>query len=287
MRKSKLKGIIYRKVGLGEAATHGQEIAQAATEDGAEGLSDLAAIGSNGRWKQTCQRDLFRLARRDQGVDSASMLHWVETVGRRRGTFASECVQVPMLPPHEFAGQLWKTDEDRFHALMGTQHLRDFWSHLLKTRPAWFVAHPAFRGIERTGGVKHIPYRVFGDDGGLGKERSIEILHWSPVLHHEGGVRLTRKCRIPIFIVDDGLSIKGCTEVPLMKAVAWSFNEAFHGVYTNRDEHGNEAPKYRRRRSGSICGGYKLVFIQLCADWKYLNESIQSSVALQLRQCMP
>lgn len=224
MRKSKLKGILFRKVGLGAAATDGQEVAQAATEDGAEGLDDLASIGSLGRWKQNCQRDLFVASRRDLGVDSASLLHWVETVGRRRGTFASECTQVPILAPHQFVGQLWTTDENRFHALMGTQHLRECWSHLLKTKPAWFVAHPAFPDIERTSGVKHIPYRLFGDDGGLGKDRSIEILHWSPVLHHEGGVSLTRKCRIPIFIIDDGLTIKGCTEVPLMKAAVWSFN---------------------------------------------------------------
>ena len=171
LRKSKLKGIIFRKVGLGEAATDGQEVAQAATKDGAEGLDDLASIGSRGRWKQNCQRDLLRASRRALAVDSASLLHWVETVGPRRGTFTSECMKVPIFPPREFAGQLWTTDEDRF------QHLRECWSHLLKTKPACFVAHPAFSDIARTSGVKHILYRLSGDDGGLEEDRSIEILH--------------------------------------------------------------------------------------------------------------
>ena len=77
MRKSKFKAIISRKVGLGEVATDGREVAQVATEDGAEGLKDFATLGSSGRWTYICQRDLFRASRRDVGVDSASLLNWV------------------------------------------------------------------------------------------------------------------------------------------------------------------------------------------------------------------
>ena len=44
-------------------------------------------------------------------------------------------------------------------------------------------------------------------------------------------------------------------------------------MYPSQDEHGNELQQARRRRSGSICGGYKLVFLQFCADWKYSREA--------------
>ena len=184
-----------------------------------------------------------------------------------------EQVKLPMLSPHEFTGQLWRTDEDRFHALMGTQHLRECWSHLLKTKPTWFTAHPAFRCIEQTGGAKHIPYRVLATTEAWGKFGASKILYWSLVLHHEGGVRLTRKCRISLFITDDGLCIKGCTEVPLITKTVWSFNQALHGVYSNRDEHGNELQQPRRQSSGFICGGHKFVFVQCCADRVYSREA--------------
>ena len=57
-----------------------------------------------------------------------------------------------------------------------------------------------------------------------------------------------------------------------MNAAVWYFDQAVHGVDPSRDEHGNELQQPRRRRSNSICDGYRLTFLQLSSDWRYPRE---------------
>ena len=144
------------------SATCSQEIAGAAASSGAStGIAGIAAFGSH---TSNAERDLLRLGSRRFGQQVA--LFHVETVIRDPCHLAAVCSTLPMLRPHEFAANMFKNHRSRFHELFGTSHLKEFWAHVEAARENWWLEHPARPEIIRSGGEFHIPFSLFGDEGG-------------------------------------------------------------------------------------------------------------------------
>ena len=89
-------------------------------------------------------------------------------------------------------------------------------SEHLKASEPWFRKHPLRDEIVATGGEKVIPYRLFGDDGGIGDSRKIVVLHWIPIISNE---RSTRRSRLPLYVANADTVIPNCSEMPLQAKV--------------------------------------------------------------------
>ena len=169
-------------------------IAKAASAAGAQ-VPELVRLGASGSHPSNAERDLLRLAARQRG--GRIELFWTECIMRHPERPIAIVEHCPLLLPHELAAQLYSRNRDRFHELFGTGNLREFWSHVVTWRQPWWLEHPARQDILRTGGEFHIPYKIFGDEGMVGKVREMTIVHWVPVC---SDLRETRLTRLPICV---------------------------------------------------------------------------------------
>ena len=86
------------------------------------------------------------------------------------------------LLPHEVMGFLWNENRAAFHSLLGTSHLEEVWAKLMRNEPEYIKAHPLRQEILDTGGKHIIPFRLFGDDGSLGKTEENDVASLDPLL---------------------------------------------------------------------------------------------------------
>lgn len=131
-------------------------------------------------------------------------------------------------------------------------------------------AHPAQREILEIGGKHIIPFRLFGDDGSLGKRSRMTLHHWTPCCSESSS---TRASKIPLFALD-GKAIKDVTGRPLLQVAAWSFAAALAGVYPSHDVDDLDITGPMSKMAGApIAGPYRLDFVLYVPDWKQSVES--------------
>jgi len=170
-----------------------------------------------------------------------------------------------MLLPHEFVAHLYRSDEERFNYLMGTDRLVTYWDNVRRAMQPWFRDHPARPAIEATRGRFHIPFRIFGDEAVVGKHTVAKILHWVPLLSHETSTRLAR---IPIYAQSTAKAIDHCTDFPLLENTTWSFNAMAHGVFPPFPDTASVTKQRKSLVGQRICGKWVFTFAEFAADWK-------------------
>ena len=120
-----------------------------------------------------------------------------------------------ILAPHELMHWIYHYDRGRFDRVFGTEHLEKFWSKMKDAGEEWYLMHPSRGRIEREQGRFSIPIKVFGDDGGLGKEgRSILEYHFSSATCVETQTRLNR---LPMCLINARDRIKEITELSILE----------------------------------------------------------------------
>lgn len=246
------------------SATAARELADAAVQDGARGLGQLSGLGSAGRWRANVERDMHRHSMKALGMNVK--LYGVRTVKHRKAGLAAEAAVHDILLPHEMMAHLWRADKEQFKRIMGTDALPEWWAKVKASGEHWYAQHPARAEVESEGGARHIPGRLFGDDGHVGL-RKIGLLHWSSCV----ASMMTRKTRFPIAVVSGDTSLGPPTENPILEAVVWSWKVAATGVFPTRDHLGAPMTGWRKRMAGQqIAGGFKLLFCQMLGDWQWL-----------------
>ena len=201
-----LDQLLRKHAGRGASARETVAIARVAAASGA--TSSLPHNVDN------AARDILREGRRSLNVDWKL---WSEkTHVRRPRNICSEEVDRHVLLPHEFMSVLYRWDKARFDEVMGVGHCTDFWHEVSAHNPEWFTSHPAHDDIMKEPHL-HIPVRVFGDDGGLGKSRQLNVLHWTSIVTAARG---TGQCKIPVMVQADATAIYDLTFQPLHSVIA-------------------------------------------------------------------
>ena len=145
-------------------------------------------------------------------------------------------------------------------------------------------AHPARKQILETGGKYHIPIRLFGDDGTLGKRRSMTFHHWRPCCSDSSSTYISK---IPLFALNERSTIKSVTDQPLLRATAWSFAAALAGVYPSHGIDDLEVTGPSRKMAGEpIAGPYRLTFVIYMANWKQSVECLHLSITTIASRCV-
>ena len=177
----------------------------------------------------------------------------------------------PMLLPGDVASWLYNYQPARFHSIFGTEHLREYWSHIIEAEPPWFQDHPAAGRIRATGGAQEIPVGLFGDEGGVGKHKAILVYHWRALCSQETSTRFNR---LPIFVQSCRNAVSKITEVPLLKEMVHNFNAAACGHHPFRDHEGNVLSGRRGKQAGQLlAGGFRFIFVQYAVGWKHAVDS--------------
>ena len=254
-----LDKLLRKRSGQGASARDIVTIARAAVASGAQ--STLPHDIEN------ASRNILQEGRRNLGVRWEL---WSEkTVVNKGRDVSTEGVDRHVLLPHEFMSTLFHWNRARFDEIMGIGACADFWRHVSAHNPEWFTKHPAHDDIMKEPDL-HIPVRLFADDGGLGKTRKLNVVHWTSIVTR---ARATGECKIPLMVQADATAIKDITDVPLHSVIAWGFKCALSGYHPLRGPDGNPfrgpADKQRRKRAGRpIAGGFKLVYVMFVSDWK-------------------
>ena len=233
------------------SASGAQQEAAAAALSGAH--THVQHIGVSGRHPSNSERDIFVCGQRLSGI--TIKLHYRECIVKNLESLAAEILPRPMLLPHEFASTLFHADRTKFDHIMGVENCRTFWSNVIAANELWFRKHPMGEEVIRTGGAHIIPYRVFGDDGGVGKLRNTKILHWFPAVSKE---RSTRLSRIPLYCEIDAVSVEDCSDFPLQRACVWSFEAMMRGYHPHFPV---DSDSSRAQKTGQpLCGEFKFAF---------------------------
>ena len=247
---------LRNRVGRGNSAREAAAIARAAALSGASTSVPLDV--------ENASRDFIREGKKTLQCQWGL---WSEKthVCRARNT-CSEEVQRHVLLPHEFMSKLYQWDRGRFDYLMGIGRCADFWHNVAAHSPEWFRLHPAHDAIMKDPDL-HIPVRLFADDGGLGKTRSLNVVHWTSIVTRAQG---TGECKIPLMIQADATAIDNLTFQPLHSVIAWSFNCALTGLHPRRGPWGKRFRDRQKRKLAdqNFAGGFKLVYVMFVGDWK-------------------
>ena len=236
--------------------------AAAAAAAGAE-VPTLQRIGASGSHPSNAERDLLRLSAKTGGLSIP--LHSVECVVLHPERLAPVMGSRPMLLPHELCAHMWNHRREEFHELFGTAGLRSFWENAMRGRHEVFLEHPIRAEIESTGGQYVIPYRLFGDEGAVGQNRSLLVFHWVPLTTT---LTETRRTRLPVFTLLNQTSVHDVTSSELYERAAWSFTSMFHGAHPEWPW-ADGTPKRRALAGTALCGPYKFVFYEVVSDWDY------------------
>ncbi len=86
---------------------------------------------------------------------------------------------MPVLYPHEFCWALNKRDPETLHQWLGTARFPQFWEHVKKFPPEWYLRHPLRAEIERNKGHGYCPVRIFGDDFQTHKKKAMRGMTWT------------------------------------------------------------------------------------------------------------
>ena len=251
-----LDALLRNSVGRGNSAREAVAIARAAALSGAKTSLPLDV--------ENASRDFIREGKRSLQVNWGL---WAEkTHVHRPHSTCSEEVDRHILLPHEFMSKLYDWDRGRFDELMGVGECADFWHNVSAHNPEWFTSHPAHDAIMKEPHL-HIPVRVFADDGGLGKTRSLNVVHWASMVTR---AHATGDCKIPMMVQADATEIKGLTYLPLHSVIAWSFNCALTGLHPRRGPWDEPFEDRQRRQLAdqNLAGGFKLVYVMFVGDWK-------------------
>ena len=126
----------------------------------------MAGLGGARQHTGNMERDFLVHARQSIGIPFE--VFWVQTILRREDMVA-EMGHRSLILPTDICSWLYNYQRDRFHFIMGTSSLASYWAHIQRADPEWFRHHPARDRIVKTGGIYDIPYGLFGDEAGLGK----------------------------------------------------------------------------------------------------------------------
>lgn len=192
-------------------------------------LITYRSCGNSGRWQQNLERDMHRLSRKQLGLECR--LFSVDVPIKQKTCDAPESGQHDLLLPHEVLGSLWRANESMFCDILGTARAEEYWTMTKAAGQHWYLQHPSRAEIESSGGRYHIPGRLFGDEGAVGKTRKILQVHWTSVL----STQMTRKTRFPILVLPADKSLGISSETPLYEAIVWSWECARRGVYPDKD----------------------------------------------------
>ena len=192
---------------------------------------------------------------------------------RKNLGLGSEGRAKPVLLPHEVLGLLYKYKRSRFHKIMGTAEAAfDYWWEIIRINPVWFQEHPHRLEI-LAAPAKWLPAKVFGDDGRVGKTRSLMCVHfYSPI----GTERRTERCKMPSIIRNAVDAIKGVTDRPLWAAKCWSWRCLAANKYPRTGhEPSVKLTGWRKRMAGKpILGDFHVAYVGLTGDWMWTADTL-------------
>ena len=136
-----------------------------------------------------------------------------------------------VLCAHDLFARLWESDKDRFDDIFGCKESNlEFWRRTIQLQDPWWAAHPHRGKVEAMSPealAQTSPFRIFGDDTGLRKTRSVGILQW-----YTTGCKFgAKRSRLPFYIMPSHQLSPDVTEPTLQKVAVWSFEALQRGEH--------------------------------------------------------
>ena len=238
------------------------EIAQALHLDGHTGPSIVAMSSlSDSNW--ACGMDA--LTRRSVPIFEQLPFYTFDVpVGDRRGRGISK-VQQDIVLPHEAFAALYTHHRTRFHELMATDSVAEFWSHQPLDR-----LQQLHGGWQADRAKRIVPLRIFGDDAAVCSTINCNVV----LLCSSTGFRLNPLLsRIPLCITPMKFA-DGATFRKVYTVILWSLRCLAEGTWPRCDPWGDEWPlgSWRRQRADSglpLAGPWTGMFFESGGDWKW------------------
>ena len=183
----------------------------------------------------------------------------------RRGRGVSTVVQDVVLP-HEAVAALYAHHRSRFHQIMATHAVPEFWSRQpqsrLRTLPGWTADRAA----------RSIPLKVFGNDAAVCTTMNCNVVLLCSACAFRLPARLSRVpiCVTPMRFTDSA------TFRQVYKVVVWSLRVLAGGVWPMQDPWGKDWPlgSWRRSRAGQpLAGPWTGMFYEAGGDWKWTRQT--------------
>ena len=232
-----------------------QEIASAASTQGAVGLGKLPGVGSSGTQLGNIYRDLCTTFGIPTGSDAIKYVH----LPTAQGTST-----IPVLLPHIFFRNLYqqKPEEFRKRLLGGHEDLQEFWNSTSGQKLAG--AHPDLRGRRKRLLYKTIPLGMHGDGGEFSHQDSIYVISWNSLL----GLGDTSNRRFIFALLKKSqLRSDGETWNALWRIFSWSMNALLEGTMPCTDWLNQPI-----KGGDKIADNYSAVLLQLRGDWAWYCE---------------
>ncbi|CAE7471903.1 unnamed protein product [Symbiodinium sp. CCMP2592] len=251
---------------------HGEE-PTSSTSQCLRDITQLASIGSYGKFSNKCYSDLMRRVEPNIAVAETykTKLHFANPAG--------EHTQEVLLPHELFASMFEHENEAFFRNVASDEGTRTkFWDRMRShSHPAW-ENHPLLhRNIK-----KAIPISVHGDEvpiAGIGKQWSKKLVNvsWASLL----GKTETKSTQFWSMGLVEKTDVKNgpyATMRNLWKILAWSFTALWSGLWPLTDHKGNRFPEgsIQLERAGTpLAGGFFGVVWSLIGDLDYFTQFLQ------------
>ena len=180
--------------------------------------------------------------------------------GRGVASVEQECIL-----PHEAFACLWAHHRTRFHELMATDDVAEFWrrqdrDRLQRLHGGW--------SAERS--TCTVPLRIFGDDAAACTTINCNVVLMCSSTSFRQNPLLSKipLCITPLKFAD------GATFRKLYAVILWSLRCLAEGTWPRCDPWGDEWPvgSWRRQRAESglpLAGGWSGMFFETGGDWKW------------------
>ena len=252
--------VMLPRIPQASASSEALDVVRAAADAGAQGLDDIPAHSIH---RQHSWRSFKRMAARS--LKHRCTAYNVKTVVG--ADFACVEGERQVLLPHELAASMYAFNPAAFEHVMGTRFNKAFWDKFIPATPT-FSSHPCFQEILRCP-QRFIPIKLFEDDGGIGKHRSMRVAHWSAVLATSGSSLDT--C-FPMYIQHAASSLGTVTTHPLIGTLCWSFEVCTSGRWPEFD-HLGQAARRPAQAGAVLCGGWRFIVTHVCMDGKAAVEA--------------
>ena len=255
-----------------------QEVSEAVCQD-ADGRAppstqQLKQIGTSGKHRGNCERDLHRYCRARHlslGIEP----YEVQTVMYDEyGQVVEGCL--PVLLPHELMWALWQEDEAEFFSrVSGKCDMETFWAKSIR---AGHVDDHVHRDKVTADPSACIPLRVHGDEAPISRAEGVMVLQFTSVLSRLASTL----SKFLMLALPMSLIVPKRTLEPLYTALVWSFTILATGVMPSCGHDGRvfdtkkKATAYRSRAAGDcVMGKYLGIFMQLLGDLKWIKEEFR------------
>lgn len=250
----------------------------------------LASLGSDGKYPGNIKRDLLKRMRIEKNfVPEPFEIKNVPMLDTRKAKPVVIFKSLWVFLGQDWLASLWNGNKQEFHRRFGVAGVPDYWEQINPQDPR-LEEHPLLATPEY--GTKCMPGRVHGDKVPYGKAKnaSADVFSWS-IQTAQGDCWDTIQ---PWHALPEKIKArKGLhghdTEEFVDKWKMWDMFAMTKGSFLTHDADGipwESSPyAYRGRKTGAICGGYFVGWMQVAPDHEYLCNVLKHPHWGKLRPC--